>query len=466
MGISLFEVTALSTCLAAAWSIYEHMLSKKSDGAMAKLPTQVALAEHLAAVTQSVQPFVPHIALLAIEHRLDPQAAPENKLITNQMIDRLRSRLAGRDHLARDSESSLLYITHEVHPDAWLADTQALCNELMEALTPAYDCDSGSFGVGTSIGASIYPIHGDGEHLIRKSVIALNAGKRFGEGSSTIYSAGLERGKAIAESPTVPELRDGLANCEYALYFAPTMHVIKGYMTGADALLRWKRSDGKLLPASQFVEIPDHPTLTIEIWQWLIDEACYNVAHLKRKGVPRMHVAVHVPQVVLQDKNLVAMVTRSLERHRIDGEALEFVIPEFALQQKRIPKKALGELSILGIRLTVSNVGNAAQSLDYLEELSITGIRLTGAQSRMEEVAVSLVRVADQFSLETTAEGVDSVASLEHLRTCGCAHAQGKVFSRPLTVDALIEFLRDFDYSTATETTQDTSHSNVHVLIT
>lgn len=472
MELTLFSVTGITTCLAAVWSLsvnFKRYRTRLAAGAIGSLPTVEALAEYFDELAIDVQPFAANVALILIDYRIQTgrDVDRETNEIGAQLCARLQSRMAERDLLVRDTNGQLV-IAHRVDSLAWVEETQSFCAELLDALKPLFDSNEGSVSVGASVGAAVYPHHGsDPVDLLRKSRVALTEGKHFSDGSYTVYTPGLE----VPVLGTTPlkdsELKAALLNDEYVLYFSPIVGLDDGVFVGAEALIRWKRRDGKLLPASKYVDIPDNKKLTIEIGKWVIENACYGIAHLKRRGIPRVRISVNILDTLLAQKDLEATIVDCLDRNGVEGDLLELVLSEFSLVNHSESVRPLIErLRKRGVHFAVAHVGNSRAPLDYLTQWPIENIRIgkeyTDDVSDGSLVAL-IVRMASTLKLRTVAEGVDSAGTLNALRELGCTDCEGKVFARPLSIEALVEFVREFDFSQSNNVP--TTTSNVRLLL-
>jgi EAL domain-containing protein (putative c-di-GMP-specific phosphodiesterase class I) len=114
----------------------------------------------------------------------------------------------------------------------------------------------------------------------------------------------------------------------------------------------------------------------------------------------------------------------------------------------RLIHQQLAELKDLGIRLAIDDFGTGYSALAYLRSFPIDIVKIDQsfvASLDQDEQAVALVRsiisIADALSLDTIAEGVETVTQLQTLRRLGCQVAQGHYFSRALPVEGVASYL-------------------------
>ena len=120
-----------------------------------------------------------------------------------------------------------------------------VCWKLLQSLQEPFTIADELIATGASLGASIYPFHGETlDELSRKADLAMYRGKAFGKGIYTIYFPGLEDAHAKENLTTHSELVGALERKEFALYFEPSISLATGRTTGVEVLLRWKKEDG------------------------------------------------------------------------------------------------------------------------------------------------------------------------------------------------------------------------------
>ena len=109
----------------------------------------------------------------------------------------------------------------------------------------------------------------------------------------------------------------------------------------------------------------------------------------------------------------------------------------------------LKELKALGVRIAVDDFGTGYSSLAYLRQFPVDSLKIdrtfiTGLEISNEAHALThtLIQLGKALGLQTLAEGVEHHDQVLELQREGCDLAQGFLFARPLTADAVAGFLR------------------------
>ncbi|MGH8310213.1 MAG: putative bifunctional diguanylate cyclase/phosphodiesterase, partial [Steroidobacteraceae bacterium] len=148
--------------------------------------------------------------------------------------------------------------------------------------------------IGMSVGAAVYPDHAlDGAALLRAADAALFRAKELGRNRACVYSPEL----LVATSNrfrTEQALRRAIEVEDLVLHFQPQVSLTTHQTTSVEALLRWRRGDGRIAPAAEFLQVAEQSGLIIELSSWVMRRAAHAVALWRMAGWPRARVALNV----------------------------------------------------------------------------------------------------------------------------------------------------------------------------
>ena len=150
--------------------------------------------------------------------------------------------------------------------------------------------------------------------------------------------------------------------------------------------------------------------------------------------------------------SLLQDVEHALSESGLPPEALELEITEnIALGREDGTLSPLKELRARGVGIAFDDFGTGYASLSYLTRYPLTRIKIDrsfiqkiGAQSAAEDTAIvrSIIVMGRNLGLEVIAEGVETTAQADCLKTEGCPEMQGFLFSKPLPANAFERYLR------------------------
>jgi diguanylate cyclase (GGDEF)-like protein len=286
---------------------------------------------------------------------------------------------------------------------------------------------SASVGIALASGAAIDP-----DALVSNADAAAYRAKESGRGRVELFDEHLRR-RARARVRTEADLEVALERHELALAFQPIVSLDGGGTVGQEALLRWSRRAGAILP-EEFIPVAEETGLIVPIGSWVLDQACREAVH----GAPGF-TSVNLSPRQIAEPDLVGTVAAALERSGLPAEALSLEVTETVLLAlTRATLRNLRGLKGLGVRLVLDDFGTGYSSLAHLTELPVDMIKIDRsfvanlAPGRPEAAIVgAVIFMSAALGIDVVAEGVEDEAQAELLRGMGCPLAQGFHFGRP-----------------------------------
>jgi EAL domain-containing protein (putative c-di-GMP-specific phosphodiesterase class I) len=241
-------------------------------------------------------------------------------------------------------------------------------------------------------------------------------------------------------------LRKAIERREFVLHFQPIVDLATGRTRCVEALLRWQHPDLGLVSPARFVPLAEETGLIVQIGTWALEEACRMGARLED---PELRVAVNLSPRQFHDRDLAAIVERTLRSAGLSPKRLELEVTESSMMQNADAAiRTLQQLRSLGVRISVDDFGTGYSSLSFLKRFPIDTMKVD--QSFVRDVVdddddASIVRaivaMGRSLRLKVVAEGIETASQLALLRSEGCHLGQGYHFSRPLEFEVLVEWL-------------------------
>jgi diguanylate cyclase len=238
---------------------------------------------------------------------------------------------------------------------------------------------------------------------------------------------------------------DGLRRGEFFLQYQPTISLHNGELEGFEALVRWRHPvHGELGPA-EFIFLAEETGFVLPLGRWVVETACNTAAAWQRSHGRALTISVNVSGRQLQNSQFVDDVGAALAYSGIDPGRLVLEVTESTLMvDPAHVAKVLAQMKALGVLVAIDDFGTGYSSLSQLRQFPIDIIKIdktfvdTLADDGKETDAfvATIIRLAHQLQLSTTAEGIEDDAQLRTLTRLGCDSAQGYLISRPLDVDA------------------------------
>ena len=332
-------------------------------------------------------------------------------------------------------------------------DQPAAAKTLIGRLMKAMDDYRLANGVSASIsvGAAIYPRDGESDQVLRHHAdLALYRAKHDGRGRACFFGA-LEttplEGQGTGASSLALELPAAIRTGELAVAYQPKLHARTNQVTSAEALVRWNHPTRGQVQPNDFISIAEQTGQIRALTEWMLRRTIADQAWLAARGQEvELHVNISAP--LLGDADFAdALLRIAADRTGVIG--LE--ITETAIIDD--PQSTLAHLHRFvdaGLKIAIDDYGAGWSSLSYLKQLPAHELKIDRAfisdisRSHRDPLLVrSTIDLAHALGMEVTAEGVDTGAALALLKVMGCDLIQGFLVSKPLTLDALAEFLAD-----------------------
>jgi EAL domain-containing protein (putative c-di-GMP-specific phosphodiesterase class I) len=210
-------------------------------------------------------------------------------------------------------------------------------------------------------------------------------------------------------------------------------------VTGLEALLRWRKPDGRIATATEFIDIAEKTGLIHELTDWVLRSATSTVAAWRAQGWHRASIAINISAPQFFESDFCEHIVRALEVTGLPASALELELTETVFQTGPATVESLRRLRELGVSIALDDFGIGYSSLTSLEQLPITRVKLDrmlveGVDSNPRSAAIvrSIVALCHGLGLQVVAEGVERPAQLEFLSHCGPIGVQGYLLSYPV----------------------------------
>jgi diguanylate cyclase (GGDEF)-like protein len=302
-----------------------------------------------------------------------------------------------------------------------------------------------------SVGIAMYPEDGATmQALLAHADAAMYSAKQQGRGNFQRYAPGMDAGtedRVQLES----ELHNAVALNQLRLYYQPKVDTQTGEVRSAEALVRWVHPTRGLISPADFIPLAEECGLIGTIGGWVVREACRQTRAWQLDGVPTLRVSVNLSASQFRDSGLVNSIRSALDDADLQAHYLEVELTESAVMSD--PEKSIAvleHLSAMGVLVSVDDFGTGYSSMSYLrrfpiDKLKIDRVFIDEIASRPEDASIvrAIVSLAHSLRLKVVAEGVETPAQLEFLRTAGCDEYQGYHFSRPLPAAEFERLIRD-----------------------
>ncbi len=373
--------------------------------------------------------------------------------LLKSVATRLRESMRDSDTISRQGGDEFLLVLRDASDAAAVA---RVAEKLLDTVAKPYAIGEYELHITPSVGISLFPDDStDLDTLIRNADAAMYHAKENGRFNFQFFTPEMNT-RAYERLSLESSLRLAIEHREFSLHYQPQLDLRTGRIVGVEALLRWNRPDGGLVPPSVFVPVLESSGMIGTVGEWVLREACGQNRRWQMAGLPRLPVAVNLSAIQFNRRNMADAVGTILAETGLRAADLELEFTESAvMQDTREVTNTIHRLDELGVQLALDDFGTGYSSLSYLRRFHLDKIKID--QSFVRDISVdpddaaitaAIIGMARNLKVAVVAEGVETRDQCEFLRDHGCDAIQGYYFSKPLTAEAFADFLAS-DYKLA-----------------
>lgn len=369
------------------------------------------------------------------------------------VTSRLLATVREGDTLARFGGDEFVVLSEDLdEPEAAVR----IADRMRAALAPPLTIEGGEHVVTASVGVAVaagsYP--GGAQALLRDADAAMYRAKAAGRDRTEVFDE-LMRARVVERLRLENGLRLALERGELRLVYQPLVSLDTGRSRRCEALLRWEHPErGTVLPG-EFIPVAEASGLILRIGEWVLREACRQVAAWRANAahpdLAELRVSVNVSARQLIEERFPATVASALADSGLTADGLVLEITETALiEDPDAAARTISALNDLGVHVALDDFGTGFSSLASLKRYPLAALKLdrsfvAGLEpgSRDHSIVKAVVEMARSLGLKTVGEGVETAAQLTQLRELGCEIAQGFLFSSALEPEQFEQLLRE-----------------------
>ena len=354
-----------------------------------------------------------------------------------EIAGRLRVTLREGDVIARMGGDEFVVLIEEFGEPIQVGE---VAKKVLETVARPYLLQGRESRVTASIGISTFPDDGkSAQALLGSADTAMYRAKEQGKNAFRFFAPHMN--VHVTERLSLEaNLRRAVERDELVLLYQPEVGFGDGRVTGVEALVRWHHPTQGVINPGEFMPVAEDSGLVPVIGQWVLREACRQLAVWREQGLPLLRVAVNLSHRQFTEESLVQMVREALHITSVEPSRLELELTEAMVM--RNPERAenvLVRLKEIGVRLVVDDFGTGMSSLKFLNRLPLDAVKIDRSLilelPRNRDAAAltrGVVAMAHSLNLRVIAEGVETSEQWEFLRDLGCEEMQGNYFSAPV----------------------------------
>jgi len=446
------EVVMVGRDISSQQKTEERLRHMATHDELTNLPNRTLLADRLRmTIAQSRRTNI-GFAVIALDldgfkKVNDALGHPVGDALLRIAAKRLRETLRDVDTLARVGGDEFVAVLPGAVDDV---EIQNVARRMISAIQLPFEINGNALYVSTSIGAAVYPLHGDSEvKLLAHADTAMYRAKETGKARCIVYNEAafnhIEHDVSM-EAAMFEAIRNG----EFLLHYQPIVDARTRKIMGFEALMRWMRPDIGLVPPSQFIPMAEDNGLINLLGAWALKSACVQLKRFEEVAGRKLYVSVNVSPRQFRNDQFLKMMDDALKLSGVKGDQLLLEITEgILMSDPEHAEQLLTKIASRGVRIAIDDFGTGYSSLMYLKRFPIAALKIDRTfikdlPTSVKDAAICnvILSLASHLSLLTVAEGVENEKQLEFLSAQGCSLIQGFHTGFPELPDTLIDILK------------------------
>jgi diguanylate cyclase (GGDEF)-like protein/PAS domain S-box-containing protein len=235
------------------------------------------------------------------------------------------------DLIARFGGDEFVVLLEELDGLPSTAEVLEIAKRMIEVMEDPFRLGEHEIRTGVSVGIAFWE-KGivRSEDLLRNADTAMYHAKAKGRGQIEFFNTSMH-----AAAMRLNQLQNDLVRVidrqELLLHYQPIVSTGSGKIACAEALIRWRHSDGKMIGPSEFIPIAEESGQIEVIGEWALRSACVQAVEWQMCGLPPLKISVNVSPQQLRNESFPSLVATVLTESGLDPNLLELEITETAL---------------------------------------------------------------------------------------------------------------------------------------
>ena len=419
---------------------------------LTNIPNRVLLKEKLENVLKEIKIRETQAALFYIDldnfkHINDTLGHGYGDLLLKEISDVFKDMMKPDCTAFRVGGDEFIVLCEHIRDDHQIRE---MAEGLLEQLRREWRINEIETYVSVSVGITVIPEDGIDYHEILKNAdAAMYVAKEEGKGRYKFFHEDMLR-KVKMRSEMENNIRKAIEKKEFILYYQPYYDVVTREIIGMEALVRWKHTNGDIIPPSVFIPIAEETGQIQEIGTWVLKEACKQNKKWQDMGFPKIPISVNVSEIQMEDGDFPDLIIEALRESELLPKYLHIEVTEScviksiekAIELQRIIRN-------MGIQICLDDFGTGYSSLNHLQNLPISTVKIDKSfvdQILMRDekslILEEIISIAHKLKMNVIAEGVEKENQMQYLKSKCCDCIQGYYFSKPLSKEEMEELFQ------------------------
>ncbi|PCK07595.1 MAG: hypothetical protein COA42_13500 [Alteromonadaceae bacterium] len=367
-----------------------------------------------------------------------------------QMASRIQGCLTKEDTASRfGGDEFVILLRHigEEHEQSSF-NTEKVASKIKDTLAEPLYIAKHEFHITVSIGIALFPSKDESaEDIIKYADTAMYSAKEAGRNKIAFYLADMHE-KVMHRLNLERDLRKAANDGLLKIYYQP-QHNAAGDVVAVEALARWFHPGFGFVSPEEFITIAEETGIIFELSRFVLQRAVEDIVALNKGRDQKIVLAVNVSQKQFDRDGFVSEVRALIDSYGLERNDLTLEVTEgLAINNLNRTIERFEALRHLGVRLSLDDFGTGYSSLNHLKRLPLDELKIDKSfvfdlmNDPQDALLVkTIISIAHDFGLAVVAEGVETPAQRQFLTQQKCDIFQGYLYSRPISLEALVDYV-------------------------
>ena len=246
----------------------------------------------------------------------------------------------------------------------------------------------------------------------------------------------------------------GLINHEFVVYYQPKVALENSHLVGGEALVRWKKPDGTMIPPNDFIPCLEKNGFITALDFYVYEEVCRFIKSRVDKNLPIVPISVNVSMLHLKEEGFLDRINSLVKSYAIPANLLEFELTEGVfLENEKEALKIMEKMKEMGFLVSIDDFGSGFSSLNLLKNMPVDILKIDKEffahdtlHNNDQIIISSIINMANRLHISVICEGVETVDQIHFLKETCCDMVQGYFYSKPVDEDMFRMFNSNTDF--------------------
>ena len=247
------------------------------------------------------------------------------------------------------------------------------------------------------------------------------------------------------------ELVEAMAEERVEVFYQPIFSVKDNSFACAEALVRIRDKEGKIIPPGMFIDIAEKRGLIIKLGEYVFREVCKFLVEKEPQQYGLKYIEVNLSVLQCGYERLADDFIKIMKKYKVDHSLIVLVIAEAAsVKEKNILLNNMKKLKEVGVKFALDDFGTGQSNLNYIVDMPVDVVKFDSSMTNAyfenttaKYVMDAAMQMIQGMDLEIVSEGIEEKEQYKVIEDLGIDYVQGYYFSKPVESDQFIDFIKE-----------------------